>query len=153
LIYFVESSEGLRIKIGTTIRLSQRIKQLRSQYGEGLKVVAVTEGSFVEEARLHARFADLRIEGEWFVAHPVIRAFIRDHADVWDGLDEAACDVSVKMDERVVKRAKIAAASRDMTLAEYLSEVVRSAAERDIAHIQPEGDEASRPIKKKGVKD
>jgi hypothetical protein len=134
VIYFVESSEGLRIKIGTTIRLSQRIKQLRSQFGEGLKVVAVTEGGFVEEARLHARFADLRIEGEWFAAHPAILGFIRDHADTWDGTDEVPFPpvTTIRMDSAVHERAALAASMMKMSLADYVTEVLRKAADRDI---------------------
>jgi hypothetical protein len=41
-------------------------------------------------------------------------------------------DVSVKMDARVVEEARIAAAFKKMSLAEYLSESLRSIVARDI---------------------
>ena len=41
-------------------------------------------------------------------------------------------DVAVKMDADVVAEAKMVAASRDQTLAEYLSELVRPLVRRDL---------------------
>lgn len=134
MIYFVESSDGLRVKIGTTIRLSVRIKQLRAKYGEGLKIVAVTEGSFVEESKLHAGFADLRLEGEWFLFESPIRDFVRDHADAWDGTDEVPLVYmpGVSIDPEVHERATKAASLMGMSLADYASAVLRKAADRDL---------------------
>jgi hypothetical protein len=40
-------------------------------------------------------------------------------------------DVSVKLDRGVVSRAKIVAAARSLTLAEYLSELTRGPVDRD----------------------
>ena len=40
-------------------------------------------------------------------------------------------DVSVKLDRGVVSRAKIVAAARGLTLAEYLSELTRGPVDRD----------------------
>lgn len=62
MIYFIRSPSG-PIKIGTTIRLSQRLKQLAAEYGEGLEVLAVTEGDRNVEQELHRRFGHLRLEG------------------------------------------------------------------------------------------
>ncbi len=132
MIYFVATADGLRVKIGTTIRLSVRLEQLRVKYGEGLNVIAVADGSFVEERTLHREFIEHRIEGEWFHFERPIYDWIEDHGDVWDGTDEVPNDVSVKMDENVVEDCRIASAFKGMSLAEYLSETMRVAAKRDI---------------------
>jgi hypothetical protein len=42
-------------------------------------------------------------------------------------------DVSVKLDRGVVSRAKLVAAARGLTLAEYLSELTRGPVDRDFA--------------------
>jgi hypothetical protein len=42
-------------------------------------------------------------------------------------------DVTVKMDKEVVAEAKMVASSRDQTLAEYLSELIRPLVQRDLA--------------------
>jgi hypothetical protein len=42
-------------------------------------------------------------------------------------------DVTVKLDRTIATRAKMVAASRSVTLAEYLSELTRSAVDRDFA--------------------
>jgi hypothetical protein len=42
-------------------------------------------------------------------------------------------DVSVKLDRGVVSRAKIVAAARGLTLAEYLSKLTRGPVDRDFA--------------------
>lgn len=43
-------------------------------------------------------------------------------------------DVSVKLDAEVVAEAKMVAASRDMSLAEYLSELLRPLVRKDLEH-------------------
>lgn len=62
-------------------------------------------------------------------------------------------DVPVKVDAGVIARAKIAAAARGLSLAEYVSETLRPIVESDIkafAHSQLEG--APTPRKPKGSK-
>lgn len=131
MIYFVESSDGLRVKIGTTIRLSVRLKQLRAKHGKGLKVMAVTEGSFVEESKLHADFAHLRLEGEWFLFESPIRDFVRDYADAWDGTNEVPFPppdetlAQTKVDRLIVSRLRQVAGYRGVTLAELISDILR----------------------------
>jgi hypothetical protein len=49
-----------------------------------------------------------------------------------DGLMTKRNDVSVKVDADVVAEAKMVAASRDMSLAEYLSELIRPLVRRDL---------------------
>lgn len=73
VVYFA-TSDGETIKIGTTTRLAQRMKD------QGLTAVLATEpGSFQVERSLHIRFAHLRVGGprsEWFRAAPELLAYI-----------------------------------------------------------------------------
>ena len=65
MIYFLRNADRTAIKIGTTIRLSARLKTLAAEHGE-LEVLAVIDGGRDQEKGLHRRFADLRTVGEWF---------------------------------------------------------------------------------------
>jgi T5orf172 domain len=87
VIYFIRSPGG-RIKIGTTIRLSERLKQLVAEHGEGLEVLAVVEGSYEAEKGLHDRFGHLRIVNEWFEPGDDLVGFIVAEGRPWDGSDE-----------------------------------------------------------------
>jgi hypothetical protein len=71
VVYVLQRADGL-IKIGTTVQLRQRMQTLMKMYGP-LEVLAVLQGSYVEEHALHARFADHLAEArEWFHPHPDI---------------------------------------------------------------------------------
>ena len=87
MIYFIKSPDG-PIKIGTTIRLSQRLKQLVAYYGEGLEVLAVVEGNRSVERDLYDRFSHLRTVGEWFEPGDDLVGFIVAKGKPWDGEDE-----------------------------------------------------------------
>ena len=88
MIYFIKSPQG-PIKIGTTIRLTQRLRALASEHGQGLEVLAVADGSFEVERNLHRRFAHLRKVGEWFEPGDDLLGFIVSDGKPWDGSDEA----------------------------------------------------------------
>lgn len=59
IVYFI--AFGDRIKIGTTTNLKGRLEAIPHD-----EVLATVPGSFPVERGLHARFAHLRITGEWF---------------------------------------------------------------------------------------
>jgi len=61
LIYFMQPTEGGPVKIGTSIHVSVRHKQLEDYYGKPLAILATMEGGRREEAAIHGRFAHLRI--------------------------------------------------------------------------------------------
>jgi len=48
------------------------------------------------------------------------------------GCEMARNDVAVKLDSRVAKEAKMVAAARGVTLAEYISEILRPIVHRDL---------------------
>lgn len=74
-IYFV-GPEGGPIKIGFASRLEFRLKDLRTMNAFPLVVHAVAQGSPSLERAYHKRFAEHRLHGEWFSAHPEILAEI-----------------------------------------------------------------------------
>jgi hypothetical protein len=72
--YFVK--RGNAIKIGHSAIPKQRISQLQVSFAEPLEVLAIVPNTFVTEADAHAKFAHLRMHGEWFEAHPDLIEFI-----------------------------------------------------------------------------
>lgn len=89
MIYFIANRDRSRIKIGTTIRLSQRLKQLVAEHGEGLEVLAVRDGDRDVERELHRRFAHLNVVNEWFEPGDDLMGLIVSDGKPWDGSDEA----------------------------------------------------------------
>jgi Meiotically up-regulated gene 113 len=88
LIYFIQSPEGDQIKIGTTLRMARRLRQLIRLRGTKLRVLAIVPGDHAREAELHRQFGHLRMEGEWFDPGPDLLKFIRDHGRPWKGTTE-----------------------------------------------------------------
>lgn len=137
MIYFVRAVDEIGpIKIGTTIRLSARLKQLESEYGVPLHLLGVLPGSFAEERALHDKFSHLQADGEWFLWAPELMDFIARECSPWDGVDEvplSALGKPVKIDKGVVTKAKLVAGTKGILLAEYLSESLRTVVDRDFS--------------------
>lgn len=77
------------VKIGTTVRLSQRLKQIATNIGHTPTVLGVLDGGYAEEAALHERYKGFRRGGEWFdPEHSNLLTLIDDEARPWDGVDE-----------------------------------------------------------------
>lgn len=97
LIYYAldASRTAQRLKIGTTINLKQRVEVLKSQTmsTQAPLVLAVEAGGLETEAKLHERFADTRLSGEWFSYEGALReyvaalehpyAYISDREELW----------------------------------------------------------------------
>lgn len=130
MIYFVQPIDGGPIKIGTTIRLTERFGQLEKDWGAPLKILAVMDGRFSTENELHRQFNHLRLRGEWFSPSEELLSFIESTGRSWDGSDDVPV-VGVKIDVNVIRQARIIAAIRDVTIAEYLSVLLRPLVERD----------------------
>ena len=73
--YFIGASDET-IKIGSAMFPAARLKTLQVGTASKLTLLAMTEGGEATERAYHAKFADLRIRGEWFKAHPRILAEI-----------------------------------------------------------------------------
>jgi hypothetical protein len=96
LIYFIRAVSGKgAIKIGTTARLTARLKQLERKHGVSLQVLGVLDGRYAEEHALHVKFAHLLQRDEWFGAHPDLTDFIATETRPWDGEDDAPRLVTV----------------------------------------------------------
>lgn len=74
VVYFVRFRD--RIKIGHTTNLRQRLRAFPVD-----EVLLTIPGSVEDEARCHAAFAHLRVQGEWFTEGPELLAFIRSLSD------------------------------------------------------------------------
>lgn len=144
MIYFIQAEDGGPIKIGTTARLTVRLKELCKEAGDGLRVLAVIDGSYQEESKLHRRFVHLRGVGEWFEPGDDLLGFIVANGREWDGGDDDPV-AQVKIASEVVRDARIVAAYRETTLAEYLSELVRPLVARDLEQEQAKRSKPPRP--------
>lgn len=68
---------GRRIKIGATVRLSSRLRELRYQNQlPCVPYLAVTTGGSRQEREYHDRFRAFHINGDWFSPAPEILAEI-----------------------------------------------------------------------------
>ncbi len=71
MIYFIQDSATLNIKIGyTSTSAGERMRQLQTGNPSQLVLLGVIEGEQTDERNLHVRFADFRVAGEWFKPHP-----------------------------------------------------------------------------------
>jgi hypothetical protein len=147
VVYFIQATDEIGpIKIGTSEDVPARIRQLEATYNRPLAVLATMPGGRDEERAIHERFSHLRFgRTEQFQPDPDLLDFISRPLFV------SACPVvepmgvrwiPVKIDAAVLRDAKIAAAYKEMTLAEYLSESMRAVSAKDI---QEEHDKRTRP--------
>ena len=76
-VYFAQAVDGGAIKIGHSVDVPSRIKQLESHYGRRLAVLATLPGGRPEEQAIHGRFDHLRFgRSEQFQPAPDLLAFI-----------------------------------------------------------------------------
>lgn len=111
MIYFIQDTETLAIKIGFTSDPTARIAALQTGNSSCLKILMVTPGERSDEADLHQRFAASRIAGEWFrpstdliqmlIGHALIKGFASGRGDV-DFADYVWARItSERLDERI----------------------------------------------------
>ena len=124
MIYFIEHPEDKHIKIGTTIRLSQRLQYLRSEYRSHLNVLAVRDGGIREERSLHDRFDHLNVVDEWFHPGPELLGYIATEARAWDGVDETPRPLKlgtlIRVSDEFAEAIRDATGFEKMSAAEYI---------------------------------
>lgn len=142
MIYFLraeQDTDSLKagwIKIGTTTRLTERLKQIASEIGHMPTVLAVLDGGFAEEQALHRKFGFAGKFREWFYPDPELLLLIETDGRPWNGMDDvplSALGRPVKVDSGIVIKAKLVAGTRHITLAEYLTSILRSPVDLDFA--------------------
>jgi hypothetical protein len=67
-IYFIQAGNNGPIKIGFSRNPQNRLIALSEYSPFPLRMVAQIEGTFGDEGKLHKRFSQYKIKGEWF--HP-----------------------------------------------------------------------------------
>lgn len=87
-VYFIRQGDDGPIKIGfTASNPEKRKQQLQTSIADTLHTLLVLPGTRATESHYHARFADLRLRGEWFRPDPVLLDFIQqarsEGRDVW----------------------------------------------------------------------
>jgi hypothetical protein len=131
MIYFIQANEGGPIKIGTSVRLSLRIKQLAKEERRTIRVLGIMPGSYADEAALHRRFRDILDHGEWFRPEPALLNLIEQETSPWDGKDDKPNGSMARITGDVLTKAKIVSADRDMKISDYLNSILRPLVERD----------------------
>lgn len=87
LVSGVETGVGL-VKIGTTIRLADRLKQVAAEIGHEPKALGVMDGDRSEEQAIHRRFSQSRVFREWFKPSQSLKDFIEKEARSWEESDD-----------------------------------------------------------------
>lgn len=75
-VYLVQRDSDGAIKIGFCSDVVRRVRELRKGVEYEVSLLAVFPGDKPDELRLHARFRDFRIDGEWFRPEPQLLDFI-----------------------------------------------------------------------------
>lgn len=76
-VYFIQQGEMGFVKIGYSKNPAHRIMILQTAHGERLSMRACAPGGKEQERALHARFASLRVVGEWFRPGDELLAYIQ----------------------------------------------------------------------------
>lgn len=75
-IYFIQGKPGTPVKIGLTAKIKGRLSALSTGHYENLNVLALISGGYSDEKKLHNRFTEYRLRGEWFKYEGRLKAFI-----------------------------------------------------------------------------
>jgi hypothetical protein len=137
MIYFVRSPRGGPIKIGTTIRLADRLPALnRGRFGP-VEVLAIMDGGYDEEAALHRKFRYWRCEDsfsegdtEWFTPCDKLLALIETEGRPWTEIDDDGAFVTVKIGRPEHARLKLVAGVQGRDISDLLTDLVRGPLER-----------------------
>ncbi len=87
MIYVIRSDHAPIVKIGYTERGDLRLKSLAHQERCSFTILAYINGRMQDESKLHKRFRDMRLHGEWFAEEGALERFIARAAAVSDRAD------------------------------------------------------------------
>lgn len=80
VVYVVQCD--YRVKIGYTANLASRMHALKTAHHRPLRLLVSFDGDKTIEKAIHARFADLRVAGEWFALRKPIKEWLYDEHKV-----------------------------------------------------------------------
>lgn len=80
LVYFVQCNGAIGpVKIGIAVSVESRLIGMATDNPFPLAVLGVMDGGRAAELEMHAKFAHLRIQGEWFAWTPELGSFIAEN--------------------------------------------------------------------------
>lgn len=65
-VYMIQAGKGGPVKIGVGYNPKARLAGIQTSHYETLRIIRLFDGGIGEERALHARYASLRMRGEWF---------------------------------------------------------------------------------------
>ncbi len=77
-IYFIQMDKIGPIKIGTTRNIKKRMFSLNTNSPYKLNLLCFFPGNEIFEKELHYAFAEIRLNGEWFLPHPKLLSVIEE---------------------------------------------------------------------------
>jgi hypothetical protein len=77
MIYFIQNTETLNIKIGYSDRVAKRLSQLQVGNSQKLRLLFQMEGDRTKEKELHQRYRNKQLRGEWYNKE-VLESFLSD---------------------------------------------------------------------------
>ena len=76
-VYFVQAKKMGLIKIGYSTNVQKRLGALSTGCPDALELLCVVKGDQKLESKVHQKFAEDRVKGEWFNPSPGLLAFIK----------------------------------------------------------------------------
>jgi len=77
MIYFIKAND--RVKIGYAADPTNRIPSIQTSSPFKLEVLLIIEGNYEVERKLHKRFQEYRITGEWFEYGERLESFVSEN--------------------------------------------------------------------------
>ena len=65
-IYIIQALNGGPVKIGHTKNVKNRLSSLQTGYPETLTILACVAGDIKQEQKLHEKYIEYRLRGEWY---------------------------------------------------------------------------------------
>lgn len=81
LVYFIQCNSTKNIKIGKSINVHERMKQIKGMTPSGIDLLATIDGDTDVEANLHKKFNKYSVHGEWFKPSRELMDFIKSIQD------------------------------------------------------------------------
>ena len=144
-VYFAQLPTG-SIKIGYSDDVESRMKALESSYRQPLALLHTIEGDRKAEHKIHERFAHLRfgrteqfrpgLDLMEFIGLPVL---VSANPDAVVVVEPPRDDIAVKLDRSVVADARYVAYKRGISLAQYLTDIVRPMVAKDFQQVTKGG--------------